>query len=72
MGEQFSCVQFSGRAVFVRVIYQGVLFFFVLPCLLSDKFVIVQGIEVGHTFLLGERYSSLFNATYVNERGGTA
>ena len=38
-------------------------------CKASRSFNEVKGIEVGHAFLLGEKYSAPFGATFLNEKG---
>lgn len=35
----------------------------------SNNVMSVKGIEVAHAFLLGDRYSKVFNATYLNSNG---
>jgi len=37
----------------------------------SGKLAAVRGIEVGHVFKLGTRYSENFNATFIDEKGET-
>lgn len=40
-------------------------------CKSTDSLMEVKGIEVGHAFLLGDKYSAPFGATFLNEKGKT-